>query len=89
MAKKKRKVRLRQMPHQRPPVFLPLPQEFQDVMDRLDGKKLSLDEVLAQLRPLAEQYMGKIGVVEPQEGSIRFEYQKGGFRCRYELFRYG
>jgi len=89
MAKKKRKVRVHRTPHQQPRVFLPLPQEFQDVMDRLDGKKLSLDEVLAQLRPLAEQYAGKIDVVEPREGSIRFEYQNGGFRCRYELLRYG
>ena len=89
MIKKKRKVRLRQTPHQQPQVFLPLPQEFQEAMDRLDGKKLSLDEVLSQLRPLAEQYAGKIGVVEPREGSICFEYRKDGFRCRYELFRYG
>ena len=79
---------MRQTPHQQPQVFLPLPQEFQEAMDRLDGKKLSLDEVLSQLRPLAEQYAGKIDV-EPREGSIRFEYQNGGFRCRYELLRYG
>lgn len=88
MAKKKRKVRVHRTPEQQPRIFLPLPQEFQDAMGRLDGKKLSLDEVLAQLRPLAEQYAGKIDVVEPREGSIRFEYQNGGFRCRYELFRY-
>ncbi|MBS3085184.1 hypothetical protein J4225_00680 [Candidatus Pacearchaeota archaeon] len=43
--------------------LMPLPKEMQDVAKRLNGKRMTLEEALAQLEPFAKKTCGKVEAV--------------------------
>ena len=67
---------------------VPLPRPMKDAADELNGQSLILEDVLANLSPIADEVGGTLGIVE-KYNFIGFRIkEKSGREHFYRLIRY-